>query len=70
METIDGIEYLYTEDVALQLGVSTSRVRQLLISGNIIAERVGDRYRGYWLITQAQVDNFKGVRKGPGRPRK
>lgn len=70
MEYVDGIEYLHTEDVALLLGVSTSRVRQILLSGELVAERVGNRYRGYWRILPEQVENYKKIRKGPGKPKK
>ena len=63
-------ERLTTEQVARELGVTTSRVRQLLLGGHIAAQRFGDRYRGYWLIEREHLDNFKQTRRGPGRPKK
>ena len=61
--------YLTTEEVALRLGVTASRVRQLLLAGKIQAERIGDRYRGLWKISEQAVEDFKATRRGPGRPK-
>lgn len=63
-------EYLTTQEVAELLGVSTSRVRQLLLAGKIPADRTGDRYRGNWYIDPASVEEFQKTRRGPGRPAK
>lgn len=62
--------YMTTQEVAEALGISTSRVRQLLLAGELVANRIGDRYRGYWQIKPEQVEIFKMKRRGPGRPRK
>lgn len=70
MEIVDGITYLFVEDVALELGVCTSRVRQILLSGDMVGERVGSRYRGYWRILPESVEKYKLVRRKPGKPRK
>ncbi len=60
-----------TEDVALALGVSTSRVRQILERGDIPgAVRHGDRYRGWWEVDPEQVEFYKTIRKGPGKPKR
>lgn len=70
MEYVDGVKYLYTDEVALLLGVSESRVRQLLLSGDLIGEREGNRYRGYWRILPEQVEKYQKIRRGPGKPKK
>jgi excisionase family DNA binding protein len=59
-----------TAEVADVLGVTESRVRQLLIKGKLPAVRIGDRYRGYWKIDPEQVEIFKLTRRGPGAPRR
>lgn len=69
MEIIDNVEYWHTEDVALALGVSPGRVRQILLLGNLAGRRVGDRYRGYWLILPEQVEIYQQTRRKPGAPR-
>ena len=61
-------DYLTTEDVAKELGVSTSRVRQIILSGKLVAKREGDRYRGCWKIAPEDVENYKLNRKKRGRP--
>lgn len=63
-------EFLTTEEVAKELGVSTSRVRQIVNSGELEAYRVGDRYRGFWKIAPEAVAKYALNRRSPGRPRK
>jgi excisionase family DNA binding protein len=62
--------FLTTQEVADLLGVSTSRIRQLILAGKIPATRIGDRYRGYWKVDPERVAIFKLTRRGPGRPRR
>jgi excisionase family DNA binding protein len=59
--------YLTTVEVALRMGVSTSRVRQLVNEGKLPATRVGDRYRGYWKIDPEKLEIFLLTRRGRGR---
>lgn len=51
-------------DAAEQLGVSASRVRALARSGELTAERFGDR----WLIDRVGVEQQQGRVRRPGRP--
>lgn len=61
---------LSTEEAAVELGVSPSRIRQLALAGKLRATRYGDRYRGYWKIDPDDIEKYRKVRRGPGRPRK
>jgi len=63
-------DFLTTEEVAIELGVSTSRVRQILLSGELVADKEGTRYRGFWKIYPEQVEKYKQIRRKPGKPRK
>ncbi len=63
-------DYLTTDQVAELLGVSESRVRQLLGSGELVGIHEGSRYRGYWKIDPYQVELYQLTRKGPGAPKR
>jgi len=56
-----------TKDAAELLGISTSRVRQLIRSGKLNALRLP---AGVWLIEEEELNNFSSLTRSAGRPRK
>tara|TARA_R100000329_G_C7518284_1_gene182716 strand:- start:263 stop:469 length:207 start_codon:yes stop_codon:yes gene_type:complete len=56
-----------TKDAAELLGISTSRVRQLIRSGKLKALRLP---AGVWLIEEEELKNFSSLTRSAGRPRK
>jgi hypothetical protein len=58
------IEYVTTAKAAEMLGVSTSRVRQLILAGRLATKR--DDGHDHW-VEAASVRRF--VRRPPGRPK-
>jgi excisionase family DNA binding protein len=56
------MKYLGTTSAARTLGVSTGRVRQLILAGRLKAEKVGRE----WLILPRSLDAVRG--RKPGRP--
>jgi excisionase family DNA binding protein len=61
--------YMTTAEAAAYLGVTNSRIRQLILDGFLPAIKLGDERRGMWLIRREDVEKLK-KRPGPGRPRK
>lgn len=53
--TNHGTEWITTNEAAQLLGVSTARIRQLLAEGQFTAQKLGGKYRGQWLILEAEV---------------
>jgi len=49
-----------TTEAGAQLGVTDSRIRQLIIAGRIEAVNIG----GVWLIKQSQIDRYKARKNG------
>lgn len=49
-----------TQEAGAQLGVTDSRVRQLIIAGRLEATNIG----GVWLIKQSQIDRYKARKNG------
>jgi len=65
MDKIDVAEYTLTvEEVANELGVSTGRIRQFVVSGRL----VGIMRAGAWFFKPETIKNFE--RKPRGKPRK
>lgn len=59
--------YLTTEDAAKYLGVSSSRVRQLIIEGRLASEKIGRDH----IISKSDISHFvKHGKKRRGRPPK
>ena len=51
-------------EVAVELGVSPRRVRQMISDGGLVARRLG----GVWVIDREHLRRFEGHRRGVGRP--
>ena len=56
-----------TKEAAESLGISSSRVRQLIRSGRIKATKL---QAGLWLIEEEEIKNFSSLTRRAGRPRK
>lgn len=54
-------------EAAAELGVTDSRVRQLIRLGALKARPFGPRF---YLVERASVEAYKEVRRPPGRPRR
>jgi len=63
METV--VPYLSTGEVAKAVGMTSARVRQMAIAGEILAEKFGRD----WHIDPREVDRLRKKPPGPGRPR-
>ena len=57
-------DWMSTQEAAADLGVSTGRVRQLLLAGQLPGEKLGRD----WLIRRSDVGRFKAL--PPGRTRR
>lgn len=55
-----------TNEAAAELGVSSARVRQMILNGAITAEKRGRDL----MIPQSQIEKARGRQKLPGRPKK
>jgi excisionase family DNA binding protein len=60
------MELLSVPQVATELGVTEGRVRQLLYSGKLAGKQIGWQ----WVITRTNLDEYKKIRRSPGRPKK
>ncbi len=60
-------DYLSTKDTAEILGVTSSRVRQLLRAGELDGHRMSS---GIWFIDKEEVSQYQLTRRKAGRPRK
>lgn len=58
-------EYVNTEEAAAIIGVTDSRVRQMIIGGELAAVAVNERS---WLILESEAQRVAKNRKRPGRP--
>jgi excisionase family DNA binding protein len=57
--------YLTTSETAERLGVSAARVRQMILDGVIIAEKMGrDNF-----VPEFEVERLEHTERKPGRPR-
>ncbi|WP_179500775.1 helix-turn-helix domain-containing protein [Nocardioides daedukensis] len=52
------------KEAAQRLGVSESRIRQLLVAGDLHGRRMGRA----WLIDSDDVARLQGQQRRPGRP--
>jgi len=60
-----------TREAAAAGGVSSARVRQLLLDGRFPgAVRIGPERRGVWMIPRAEVEAWAKSERRAGRPRK
>lgn len=68
----EGIQLMNTDQVAKRLGLTTGRVRQLAIDGELKGERIGTgKERAVWVFLAADVEEFaRRPRRRRGRPRK
>jgi excisionase family DNA binding protein len=57
------MEYIGTTKAAEVLGISTGRIRQLILAGRLKAEKIGQT----WLIQPHELDGLRD--RKPGRPR-
>lgn len=48
-------EWISTTEAAELLGVTTARIRQLVASEEVAAQKVGSKYRGQWLIKTSSI---------------
>ena len=60
------VPYLSTNEVAQAVGMTTARIRQMAIAGQITAEKFGN----VWLFDPREVERIKRTPKVTGRPRK
>lgn len=49
--------WITTRAAAEILGVSTARIRQLVAEKNLEAKKLGDKYRGQWLINTTSIES-------------
>lgn len=59
-------EWITTQEAADRLGVSTARVRQMVAENQIIARKMGSKYRGQRQIKSSDIEklvHLKGVTK-------
>lgn len=57
-------EWLTTQEAADQLGVTPTRIRQLIAENQISAQKMGGKYRGQWQINAVEIEkrvHEKGV---------
>ncbi len=58
--------FLTTAQTGKRLGVSSARIRRMILDGLIKAEKVGrDNF-----ISESEVKRLENVRRGAGRPKK
>jgi excisionase family DNA binding protein len=62
-----GVERMFTtNEVAEMLDVTPARVRQMILAGEMLAEKKGRDL----LIAESQIEKAKGRKTTPGRPAK
>ena len=62
------IQFVTVGEAATIIGCTDSRVRQLLISGDIDGQKFGEKM---WMVPKSEAERVKNTAKtGPGRPRK
>lgn len=59
------MEIVGVTDAAEELGLSTNRVRELIHSGSLPAQKLGRE----WAILRPDLEAFKKKERPPGRPR-
>lgn len=65
-------QYMDVSAVASELGVSTARIRRMLIDGDIAGEKFppDNPQRGVWLIKRSEVERVKAARQAQARSEK
>jgi excisionase family DNA binding protein len=63
-------DYLTIPQAAGLIGVTPGRVRQMVLSGEIVGEQVPPRQNSRWLIRRSEVDRIASIQQSVGRPRK
>lgn len=58
--------FVTTSEVAARLGISTARVRQLILDGILAAEKFGRQN----VISEKELARLKSMKRKAGRPRK
>jgi excisionase family DNA binding protein len=58
--------YLTTLEAAKRLGVSDTRIRQMLRDGVIIGEKFGRSY----MVPEFEIERLEKLDRRPGRPKK
>jgi excisionase family DNA binding protein len=64
VDTVSGFDFLTTSEVAALLGVTPGRVKQLLGSGELAGEKLGNA----WAISREAVESYLEHRRPIGRP--
>jgi excisionase family DNA binding protein len=58
--------YITVADLAERLSVSQTRIRQMILNGQIAAEKIGQ----YKFIAEAEAKRLEKIERAPGRPKK
>ena len=59
-------EFMSVNDAAVVIGCTAGRIRQLLLAGDMLGEKLNERA---WIIPKSEVQRFKKKPRRPGRPR-
>lgn len=62
-------DYLTVPQAAQRIGVTTGRVRQWLLSGEIHGEQMPPQENGRWLIPSSEAERMAEIAPKTGRPR-
>jgi excisionase family DNA binding protein len=62
-------DLISTQQAADELGITRSRIHQMIENGSLPATKFGEGRGGMWLIRRADLEKVR-VRPGPGRPSK
>lgn len=60
--------WITTKEAAEILGVSTARIRQLVATGELTANKLGGKYRGQWMVSTSDIINRLAVKIGDIKP--
>lgn len=63
---MDEQEWIVTREAAQRLGVTPSRVRQLVSEGKLTAKKLGGKYRGQWLVAVSDILDRLKLKGGSG----
>ncbi len=70
MKTVVNAQFLYLSvpETAKALGITSGRVRQLLLAGELHGHKLGDAGQRQWVIEASEVQRYQKSRRPPGRP--